>query len=1001
MTDAELVARTLAADETGYAGLVQRHRGAVQGMAYHWTGDFDAAQDIAQEAFVQAYLHLGELRDPSRFGPWLRQLAANLSRRWLSTRRRHCSMGGEEAVLPSLDPLPSERVERDEVRRLVHAALARLTPASRLAVALHYLGGLSYPEIGALLDIQPNAVAARLHRARRHLKESLMETVESGLCGERLGDDLAREVLEQARQRARQTRSRWSRQEFALSVDTGLQAARQFADGAAQVEMLSMLGEAGATWLNDPAGAVRAYEEALQIARTAQDRKEEVRLLQALCAAHLRHGQWAELRGRAEEALSLARTADDTVGQGRARAALDLADHLPGRWAPDQPGGYAMAAFPVHVGSEEYRWGDLAAVRHYSWGCPSRCAALVHLYQPRRFLGPALEPGARWEDPVPHDRHNMSWGTDEDLPAPVARSEVVAVDRTVVTPAGTFQGCVLVRTVIEPAGGGRAPDHTLRSVCGTRQAWYAPGVGLVKLRFEDQNVTRRSVWLIACDAPAGNDVFPLELGRTWRYRWAEDWWNGNLFEDVVRVVARDDGAACLSSATWGTQQPREAVLSFLEQQRACEEAAGDLEGQALVLKEVEARCPEGADPGAAEARRQRLLAVYEGLLTQSRSAADVTGQVRALEGLVSHHRTPERTQAVGQEILRLLEQAGDEQGLLEVQHNLQRRTRPLAPAEEQEWLERRLSLARDGADPLGQSRRSLEVQLLDELVRHHKGHGEHEQAAARLDELAALAREAEDADEAAHYAARAQLHRALAGEPEGPQCAYAAGTGTMREQDGRVTHLDSGRWPHSAHYPSGATGAADLLSLGPFFGSPLLGGPVGASDTDWLNFGIAGPAGGNLCESLRVTSTLAALGQDVDVPAGRFTGCARIETVLAASEEPRPMDPEGLARARGQLAGTRQAWYAPGMGLVKLCCAHRSGQVTQVELVEVHRGVPDGGWLGLGLGNRWRYRWTDTATGTVFEDDLQVAARRGGRWTLSFVTRARLPGESAAETVWR
>ncbi len=81
----------------------------------------------------------------------------------------------------------------------------------------------------------------------------------------------------------------------------------------------------------------------------------------------------------------------------------------------------------------------------------------------------------------------------------------------------------------------------MRSCGGTRIAWYAPVVGLIKLRHQDQNDT---VWCVHLIEHEGADVgyFPLDTGRTWRYRWTESF-SDERFEDRCRVVSREHGTA--------------------------------------------------------------------------------------------------------------------------------------------------------------------------------------------------------------------------------------------------------------------------------------------------------------------------------------------------------------------------------------------------------------------------------------------------------------------------
>ena len=95
-SDSDLVARAREGD-TGAFGRLVRHQDAVYGLAYHQLGNFHDAQDVAQEAFVRAYLHLHQLQDASRFVGWLRSLTINLCRDWV--RRRQSRRTAEDPLL--------------------------------------------------------------------------------------------------------------------------------------------------------------------------------------------------------------------------------------------------------------------------------------------------------------------------------------------------------------------------------------------------------------------------------------------------------------------------------------------------------------------------------------------------------------------------------------------------------------------------------------------------------------------------------------------------------------------------------------------------------------------------------------------------------------------------------------------------------------------------------------------------------------------------------------
>lgn len=167
MSDQYFVLRAQAGDHAAYTALVAAYRQMVYGVCYRVAGNADDADDLAHEAFVEAFLKLDQLRDPERFGPWLRALTLNLCRMWLRGRKLDVEELTEE--IPAGAP-----PERD----LLHAmrrGLTRLTAPHRLALVLHYLEGLSYDEVAAFLDVPVGTVMSRLHRGRRELKRLVEE----------------------------------------------------------------------------------------------------------------------------------------------------------------------------------------------------------------------------------------------------------------------------------------------------------------------------------------------------------------------------------------------------------------------------------------------------------------------------------------------------------------------------------------------------------------------------------------------------------------------------------------------------------------------------------------------------------------------------------------------------------------------------------------------------------------------------------------------------------
>lgn len=196
MQDRDLVRQALDGDVRAYRQLIERYRNAVYGLAVSFVGDFDLAEDMAQEAFILGYYRLGTLEDGDRFGVWLRTITANLCRMELRRRRAIPLERGEYDLDGMAGPglAPDEVLERDEVQRQMLAALAGLSEKDREAVILYYLDERTVEEVGQFLGVSGVAVKGRLHRARQHLRKELMGMVQETLSQKRLGPEFAEKI---------------------------------------------------------------------------------------------------------------------------------------------------------------------------------------------------------------------------------------------------------------------------------------------------------------------------------------------------------------------------------------------------------------------------------------------------------------------------------------------------------------------------------------------------------------------------------------------------------------------------------------------------------------------------------------------------------------------------------------------------------------------------------------------------------------------------------------
>lgn len=195
-TDSQLVGRLLAGDVTAFEVIVGRHRAALVAAAAARLGSLEDAEDVAQEAFVQAYFRLRQLRDPDALRPWLRRIADRLALMRLRTRR-------EEAVEPErLSELATLNSEAEGDGSGLPAALAELPVGMRRAVSLTYLAGYTCAEAAELLGVKEGTVKSRLSRARAKLKEVFAMT-EGELKGGKPRDEFTQETVERLVREAR------------------------------------------------------------------------------------------------------------------------------------------------------------------------------------------------------------------------------------------------------------------------------------------------------------------------------------------------------------------------------------------------------------------------------------------------------------------------------------------------------------------------------------------------------------------------------------------------------------------------------------------------------------------------------------------------------------------------------------------------------------------------------------------------------------------------------
>ncbi|MBZ5552801.1 MAG: sigma-70 family RNA polymerase sigma factor [Acidobacteriia bacterium] len=175
-----LVIAAQAGDDLAFAELVRSYQDMAVAYAASILGDYQLAEDAAQEAFVEAYRELRSLREPGAFAGWFRTLLFKHCDRL--TRRKRYPITGLSAAMEVASPQPSphETLEAKNAQTAIRNAIATLSDAERAAVMLYYLGEHSHATIAEFLGVTANAVKTRLYSARQRLKKH-MRHLEEGL----------------------------------------------------------------------------------------------------------------------------------------------------------------------------------------------------------------------------------------------------------------------------------------------------------------------------------------------------------------------------------------------------------------------------------------------------------------------------------------------------------------------------------------------------------------------------------------------------------------------------------------------------------------------------------------------------------------------------------------------------------------------------------------------------------------------------------------------------
>ena len=190
-SDALLVQRAASGDQHAFELLVIKYQRRIQRLIGRMVRDVDLVEDIAQETFIRAYRALHQFRGDAQFYTWLYRIAVNTAKKFLLDMKRDPTVS--EAAFksndeddetswvkhePIADETPETALAAKEIAAAVNAALLALPDDLQQAITLREIEGLSYEEIGEVMNCPIGTVRSRIFRAREAISSKVKPMLE-------------------------------------------------------------------------------------------------------------------------------------------------------------------------------------------------------------------------------------------------------------------------------------------------------------------------------------------------------------------------------------------------------------------------------------------------------------------------------------------------------------------------------------------------------------------------------------------------------------------------------------------------------------------------------------------------------------------------------------------------------------------------------------------------------------------------------------------------------
>jgi len=178
LPDADVVRRVVEGDTALFEILMRRHNQSVYRAVRAVLKADEEVEDVMQQAYLNAFAHLGQFADRAQFSTWLIRIAVNEALARLRKRQSTSWFqgGGDEMAalrVESTTPNPEQQASATQMREVVEAELSDLPATYRTVLVLRDVEGMSTSEAASCLDVSEDVIKTRLSRARAMLRDGL------------------------------------------------------------------------------------------------------------------------------------------------------------------------------------------------------------------------------------------------------------------------------------------------------------------------------------------------------------------------------------------------------------------------------------------------------------------------------------------------------------------------------------------------------------------------------------------------------------------------------------------------------------------------------------------------------------------------------------------------------------------------------------------------------------------------------------------------------------